>query len=329
MREINNMTVRQIEMAIKFIKDNFEVDLASQLSLERVTAPIMLHAGTGYNDNLNGFERPVEFSVRCMENSKIEIVQSLAKWKRRALGKLEFHDGEGLYTDMNAIRPDENVDELHSVYVDQWDWEKIINENNRNTDTLKDAVGRIYVSIRNTESKISKVYPHIKPILPPAIEFITAQELEDSYPGLPPKQREAEITRKYGAVFIIGIGGKLRSGVRHDGRSPDYDDWDLNGDLLLWYPPLNCAMEISSMGIRVGPKKLEDQLCEAGCRERLKLQYHRELLTGKLPYTIGGGIGQSRLCMFLLRALHIGQVQASVWPEEYIESLRMSGIELL
>jgi aspartate--ammonia ligase len=324
-----DLSVKNTETAIKEIKDFFEVSLASELNLTRVSAPLFVRPETGMNDDLSGVERPVSFEVKSIGGAKVEIVHSLAKWKRVALGKYGFKVGEGLYTDMNAIRRDEDVDNLHSIYVDQWDWEAMISKENRNEETLKDIVKKIYNVLKKTEEHIFKTYPHISKTLPEDIFFITAQELEDMYPKLSPKEREEAICRNKKAVFIMKIGGLLKSGTRHDGRAPDYDDWTLNGDLLLWYPLLETALEISSMGIRVDEDSLMHQLKEAGCEERAKLKYHRDLLERKLPYTVGGGIGQSRLCMYFLKKAHIGEVQASVWPDSMVDACESANIYLL
>lgn len=319
----------QTEKAIKTIKDHFEHSLAEALNLTRVSAPILLKAGKGINDDLNGVERMVSFEGLDIKDSPIEIVQSLAKWKRVALKRYGFSTGEGLYTDMNAIRRDEVLDNLHSLYVDQWDWEKIITKKQRTVKTLKLEVQKIYQAIQSTESYLHKIYPSLEPILPNEIHFVTTQELEDRFPDLTPKQREDEIAREYGAVFLMQIGGRLRSGQKHDGRSPDYDDWTLNGDILFWYPVLERSVEISSMGIRVDEKALIKQLKLAKVEHRKQLDYHQSILNGELPYTIGGGIGQSRLCLFLLKKAHIGEVQVSVWNEEIIEDCLKSNIPLL
>ncbi len=322
------LDVRQTEVAIKKVKDFFERDLAIQLNLTRVSAPLFVKRGSGLNDTLNGVERPVDFDVKGIDGD-VEIVQSLAKWKRYALSLYGFEVGEGLYTDMNAIRRDEDTDNIHSVFVDQWDWEKVITHEERTVDTLKRAVKNIYNSIKHTERYIAEDYSFAHKLLPEKIFFITSQELEDMYPTLTPKQREYEITREKGAVFIMQIGGALRSGKPHDGRAPDYDDWELNGDILVYYPVLDIALELSSMGVRVDEKSLMRQLEIRGCTERAELPFHRDLLDGKLPYTIGGGIGQSRLCMFFLRKAHVGEVQSSVWSPEMMRECREHGIQLL
>lgn len=325
----SSLSVRETEKAIKKLKDYFENTLAEELKLSRVSAPLFVKSETGLNDNLNGVERAVSFDVHGIGGKTVEIVHSLAKWKRMALKQYDFSIGEGLYTDMNAIRRDEELDNLHSVYVDQWDWEKVITKEQRNIYTLKEIVRKIYIVFKKTENYIMGLYPVIKPILPDNITFISTQELEDRFPNLTPKEREDAIAKENGAVFILGIGGKLRSGERHDGRSPDYDDWSLNGDIIFWYPVLERSFELSSMGIRVDEQTLLNQLQIAGCEERKELDFHRKLLKGELPYTVGGGIGQSRLCMFFLRKAHIGEVQSSVWSEEMIEYCENANIHLL
>ena len=283
---------------------------------------------SGLNDNLTGVERPVRFDVR-ETGAEYEIVHSLAKWKRYALGRYGFAPGQGLYTDMNAIRRDEDTDNLHSIYVDQWDWEKVISPAERNQETLRCAVENIYRVMRSTETYVAAKYPMLRPILPPDIFFVTAQELEDQYPDLTPHQREETVCREHGAVFIQGIGGRLRSGKPHDGRAPDYDDWSLNGDIMVDYPLLGSCVELSSMGVRVDAGTLRAQLLERGCADRAQLPFQKALLDGELPQTIGGGIGQSRLCMFFLRKAHIGEVQSSVWPQDTLRLCAESGIPLL
>ena len=322
------LNIRQTEVAIKKVKDFFEKDLAIQLNLTRVSAPLFVKTSSGLNDTLNGIERPVSFDIKG-EPDEVEIVQSLAKWKRHALAHYGFERGEGLYTDMNAIRRDEDTDNLHSVYVDQWDWEVTINHEDRNIETLKSFVNRIYASLKHTERYIAHEYEFATRFLPENITFITSQELEDKYPDLTPKQREYAITKEYGAVFIMQIGGKLRSGKIHDGRAPDYDDWKLNGDIMVYYPVLDIALELSSMGIRVDETSLISQLKERDCPERADLPFQKALLEKKLPYTIGGGIGQSRMCMFFLHKAHVGEVQSSVWNEEDIKICLENGINLL
>ena len=319
---------RDTEIAIKLVKDFFETELARALNLTRVSAPIMVFPESGLNDNLNGVERPVSFDV--LETGRtVEIVHSLAKWKRLALKNYGFQEGEGLYTDMNAIRRDEVTDNIHSIFVDQWDWERILGPDERNVETLKHIVRQIYLTLRKTEGFVCANYPFIKPELPDEITFVTSQELEDAYPELSPKEREYRAARKYGAVFLMGIGGKLRSGEIHDGRAPDYDDWNLNGDIFLYDPLLDIALEVSSMGIRVNPESLRRQLKERGCEERAELPFQKALLNGELPQTIGGGIGQSRMCVYLLRKAHVGEVQASIWPDDVAEACRKANIHLL
>ncbi len=316
------------QTAIGLIKRMFEDRLAAALNLKRVTAPLFLDPSTGLNDNLNGVERPVGFDIA---NSAMtaEVVQSLAKWKRMALGKYGFKAGEGIYTDMNAIRRDEILDNIHSVYTDQWDWEKVILRSDRNFDYLKSVVRSIVSAVADTNEALKAVFPVLTTFINPVCTFITSQELEDMYPGLTVKQRENEITRKHGSVFIMQIGGKLKSGKIHDGRAPDYDDWNLNGDIFFWDELLGIALEISSMGIRVDEKSLDLQLTAAGADDRRNLDFHKKLLAGELPLTIGGGIGQSRLCMLLLEKAHIGEVQVSVWDEETVGACSGTKISLL
>ncbi len=323
-----NLNIRQTEVAIKKVKDFFERDLAIQLNLTRVSAPLFVDAASGLNDNLNGVERPVAFDIKGIEGNN-EIVQSLAKWKRMALDEYGFLPGEGLYTDMNAIRRDEDTDNIHSVFVDQWDWEKVITAEQRCFDTLKRAVKQIYTSLLHTEIYIAYDYPFLGRLLPEKITFVTSQELEDEYPDLTPKEREYAVAKKYGAVFLMQIGGKLKSGNKHDGRAPDYDDWSLNGDILVYYPVLDIALELSSMGIRVDAETLKHQLEISGCEDRAALPFHKALLENKLPLTMGGGIGQSRMCMFFLRKAHIGEVQSSRWTTEDIKTCKENGINLL
>ena len=305
----------ETELAIKQVKDAFEKNLAQALDLTRVSAPLFVPAGSGINDDLNGVERPVSFDVKAT-GSTVEIVHSLAKWKRYALKKYGFPVHRGLYCDMNAIRRDEELDELHSVYVDQWDWEKVIAREDRTPAFLEATVRTIYAVMRQTAQGICDAFPALENYFPEKICFVTTQELEDAHPGLTPKAREREAVRKYGAVFLKNIGGKLRSGSKHDGRAPDYDDWNLNGDILVYYPPLDCAFELSSMGIRVDETSLIAQLEAEDCTDRLNLPFHRALAAGELPLTMGGGIGQSRLCMIMLNKVHIGEVQVSVWDEK-------------
>ena len=326
---ISYLDLRQTEIAIKLVKDHFQQKLAQALNLTRVSAPLFVKPETGLNDDLNGIERPVSFGIKEQDDATVEVVHSLAKWKRHALGRYGFLCGEGLYTDMNAIRRDEDTDNIHSIYVDQWDWEKIIRKDERNQETLKATVKAIYQVLQDTEQFISEKFGFIHCFLPEDITFSTTQELEDRWPEQTPKEREYKIAKERGAVFITQIGGTLKSGDKHDGRAPDYDDWSLNGDIILYYPVLDIALEISSMGIRVDETVLLDQLKKAGCEERAKLPFQKELLEGKLPYTIGGGIGQSRLCMFFLRKAHIGEVQSSVWTEETLNYCARMGVELL
>ena len=316
------------QKAIGLLKRLFEDDLGGSLNLRRVSAPLFVEASTGLNDDLNGVERPVSFDVPDAGRDA-QVVHSLAKWKRMALHRYQFSVGEGLYTDMNAIRRDETLDNLHSVYVDQWDWEKVIGGADRNDDFLRDTVRRIVGAIADTKDHITSLYPALDAKINREVFFITGEELRLMYPRLTPKQREREITRKYGTAFIMRIGGKLGDGTRHDGRAPDYDDWEHNGDLLVWHGVLDDAMEISSMGIRVDAASLRAQLAESGATDREKYFYHRAVLNNVLPLTIGGGIGQSRLCMLLLEKLHIGEVQASIWSDETIAECKRAGIELL
>ena len=317
----------EAQVAIKFIKDTFERKLAETLNLTRVSAPLMVPSDTGVNDMLNGYERPVEFEVK-ETHKNLQIIQSLAKWKRIALKKYGFEPHAGLYTDMNAIRRDEDTDNIHSIYVDQWDWEKIIRKEDRTMDFLKKTVEDIYKVFKITEEALINAYPEkkLERTLPEKISFITSQELENLYPEKSPKERENIIAKEKGAIFISQIGKKLKSGVSHDGRSPDYDDWELNGDILLWYAPLNIALELSSMGIRVDKNSLEKQLKEAGAENRRELLYHKMLLNDELPLTIGGGLGQSRICMYFMKAAHIGEVQSSVWPYSSLFSLLMPDV---
>ena len=322
------LTAEETQVAIKFIKDKFQHNLARRLNLKRVTAPVFVRADSGLNDDLNGVERKVSFTARGI-SGQLEVVQSLAKWKRVALAKYKFRLGEGLYTDMNAIRPDEKPDRTHSVFVDQWDWEKVIDVKDRNTDYLKKTVKSIVAALDQTAKQVVKAFPTVDISVTKDVYFVTSQELEDMYPSLTPAQREQEITRQHKTVFVMQIGGLLKSGAKHDDRAPDYDDWKLNGDLLVWNDVLGEAMELSSMGIRVDADSLVYQLIAKGCDEKLKLPYHSDLVSGKLPYTIGGGIGQSRLCMFLLKKRHIGEVQVSVWPDDQLELCAEENITLL
>lgn len=323
----SHLDVRSTQFAIKKVKDFFERDLAIQLNLTRVTAPIFVETASGLNDNLNGVERPVNFSIK--DEGSYEIVHSLAKWKRMALGEYAFHVGEGLYTDMTAIRRDEDTDNIHSIYVDQWDWEKIITKADRKKEVLHETVRCIYAALRHTENYIANEYNFIGRLLPENITFITSEELLSKYPGKTAKEREYLAVKEYGAIFLEEIGGKLSNGEVHDGRAPDYDDWSLNGDIIVYYPVLDIALELSSMGIRVDEDSLKDQLDKAGCPERAELPFHKALLEGKLPYTIGGGIGQSRMCMFFLRKAHIGEVQCSYWLKEARNICKDNGIDLL
>lgn len=322
-------TIKETEIAIKEVKDYFEVALADALNLTRVSAPLFVKPQSGLNDNLNGVERPVSFGIREQNDAEVEIVHSLAKWKRLALKKYGFEKGEGLYTDMTAIRRDEETDNIHSIYVDQWDWERIIGREERNMETLKEAVFRIYMAIKQTEYYMCGKYHYMDPFLPNEITFITTQQLEDRYPDKTPKERENLITKEKGAVFLCKIGGTLDSGKPHDGRAPDYDDWELNGDILVYYPVLDISLELSSMGIRVDEESLARQLKIAGCEDRANLPFQKDVLEGKLPYTIGGGIGQSRICMFFLQRAHIGEVQSSIWPDEILEIAKEHGVNLL
>lgn len=324
----SSIDLRETQVAIKATKDCFQDNLAKELNLTRVSAPLFVDPKSGLNDDLNGSERAVSFDVK-ETGCTLQIVHSLAKWKRYALKEYGFNRGEGLYTDMNAIRRDEDTDNIHSIYVDQWDWERVIDKTERTEETLKDIVKKIFSVFKTTEKFINSKYPEIKPRLPEEITFITTQELEDMYPDMTAKEREREISKRYGAVFIMQIGGVLKSGERHDGRAPDYDDWELNGDIVFYDDLLDIGFEVSSMGIRVSEESMRRQLKIANCEERAKLPFHKDLLEGKLPYTIGGGIGQSRICMYLLRKAHIGEVQASAWPLEMREECSANGIELL
>lgn len=323
----SSLGVKDTEIAIKKLKDFFERELASALNLTRVSAPLFVDSQSGLNDDLNGVERPVSFDV--FSGAKLEIVHSLAKWKRMALKEYGFSVGEGLYTDMIAIRRDEETDNIHSMYVDQWDWEKIITKEQRNEQTLKSIVESIFSALKATENYICDEYPCIDKILPEKIAFVTTQELEDKYPDLDGKGREKAIAKECGAVFIMQIGGALKSGKVHDGRAPDYDDWTLNGDILVYYPVLDIALELSSMGIRVDEEALERQLKIRGCEERRTLSFHKALLEKKLPYTVGGGIGQSRMCMYFLRKAHIGEVHSSYWDEQTVNLFKENGVNLL
>ena len=325
----SELNLYDTQEAIKTIKDFFQQALSEQLTLLRVTAPLFVTPESGLNDNLNGIERPVDFDIKEQDGKKAEIVQSLAKWKRYALKKYGFHPGEGLYTDMNAIRRDEVADNVHSIFVDQWDWEKIILKEQRNKDTLKEVVRKVYKAIKKTEKYMSIRYDYIEEILPKEIFFITSEELAEMYPGYTSKEREDKIAKLKGAVFIMSIGHEMSNGERHDGRAPDYDDWNLNGDIIVWYPLLNRSLELSSMGIRVDKETLLNQLEISGCQDRAELPFQQAVINGQLPYTIGGGIGQSRLCMFYLRKAHIGEVQCSIWPDDMREEAEYRGIKLL
>jgi len=332
------LDLHETERAIRHVKDFFQTNLAFELNLMRVTSPLFVRAGTGINDDLNGVERPVSFAIKDMGNLEVEIVQSLAKWKRMMLADYGFHHGEGLYADMNAIRPDEQLDNTHSIYVDQWDWERVISPEERTLEYLKCIVRKIYDVVRRTEKYICFEYNAITPLLPEEITFIHSEELEARYPDLSPKARETAACREHGAIFLIGIGGALKNGKPHDNRAPDYDDWStptekglkgLNGDILVYCPLFECALELSSMGIRVDRKALLRQLEITGDLDRKALYYHSRLLQGELPLSIGGGIGQSRLCMFYLRKAHIGEIQTGIWSDEVIEKCRENNIILL
>ncbi len=334
---VAKLVPEMMEQAIFNIKEDFQECLAQNLNLRRVTAPLFVRSGTGINDDLNGVERAVKFPIKDMGDVNAEVVHSLAKWKRMKLASYKIPVGYGIYTDMNAIRADEELDNLHSLYVDQWDWERTIEAKDRNLDFLCNIVEDVYECLREVERNVYDDYPHIRPILPEKISFIQAEDLLQDYPNLSPKERENEFARKFGAVFVIGIGRKLSNGEKHDGRAPDYDDWStetdpgyygLNGDILVWNPVLKQAFELSSMGIRVDKRALLQQLKLEGCEERRELVFHKALLNDELPLSIGGGIGQSRLCMFLLRCAHIGEVQASIWPEEMIANCAAKGIKL-
>ncbi len=314
--------------AIEYIRKTFQSEFSAALNLKRVSAPLFVTESSGLNDNLNGYERPVSFDIPSV-NSSAQIVHSLAKWKRLALKRYRFSVGEGLYTDMNAIRRDEDLDNLHSIYVDQWDWEKIITEENRTIDYLKLLVTSIVEAIYNTNNRLKVHFPQLHTDISKKVSFVTTQELEDMYPELEPKERENVYVKEHRTTFIMQIGKVLRSGKKHDGRAPDYDDWDLNGDIMFWDDTLNCALEISSMGIRVNPESLDKQLTLSGCNDRRELEFHKMLLSGNLPLTVGGGIGQSRLCMLLMGCAHIGEVQSSIWDEETIRICKESGITLL
>ena len=322
-------SVEATEKAIKCVKDMFQENLSAQLALLRVTAPMVVLSGTGINDDLNGVERPVSFPIKSMGERRAEVVHSLAKWKRMKLAEMQVPVGRGIYTDMNALRPDEDLDNLHSLYVDQWDWEKVIRREDRNREFLKKVVRRIYEAVKVTENKLYVEFPQLGLQLPEEIQFIDSEELLQRYPDLDAKQREARIAKEAGAVFIMGIGGKLSDGKPHDLRAADYDDWSLNGDIVIWNEVLQGAFELSSMGIRVDENSLRSQLREKGEEYKEGLEFHSKLLSGQLPYTIGGGIGQSRLCMLLLKKAHIGEVQASLWPQDMIDECKRHNINLL
>ncbi len=332
------LDMRQTEQGIKLIKEFFQQNLSAELRLRRVTAPLFVEQGTGINDDLNGVERPVSFPIKDLDGRSAEIVHSLAKWKRLTLANYQVADGYGIYTDMNAIRADEELDNLHSLYVDQWDWERVINEGNRNVDFLKRVVRKIYGALLRTEYLVCEAFPQITPLLPEDITFFHSEELLQRYPNLTSKQREDAVCKEFGAVFVIGIGGELSDGKIHDGRSPDYDDWStpnedgfcgLNGDLLVWNPILENSLELSSMGIRVDKEALLRQLKLRNAEERTGLYFHKRLINEELPLSIGGGIGQSRLCMYFLRKAHIGEIQASIWSEEMYREAAENGIPLI
>lgn len=323
------LSVKDTEAAIRYIRETFQDEFGKEMGLQRMSAPMMVEKSTGLNDNLNGVESPVSFKMKDVPGETMEIVHSLAKWKRMALHRYGFKMHEGLYTNMNAIRKDEDLDNFHSIYVDQWDWEKIIAKEERNTDTLKTTVRRIFKVIKHMEDEAWYKYPEAVHHLPDDIKFVTTQELEDRWPDKTPKEREDAICKEDGAVFLMQIGGPMKSGKRHDGRAPDYDDWKLNGDILFWYESLNCSLEISSMGIRVDETAMKAQLKAADAEDRVNLPFHKKLLAGELPYTIGGGIGQSRLCMLLLGKAHVGEVQASVWPQAMLDQCDAANIHLL
>ena len=332
------LDLKQTEQAILLVKDTFQQNLSSELRLQRVTAPLFVLKGTGVNDDLSGVERKVTFEIKDMNDAEAEVVNSLAKWKRMALADYDIKYGYGIYTDMNAIRPDEDLDNLHSLYVDQWDWERVIKKEERSLDFLKFIVRKLYEVIKRTEFVIYEYYSHIKPVLPDEITFIHSEELQAEYPKLTPRERETEAVKKYGAIFVIGIGAELADGIPHDGRAPDYDDWitptsdgykGLNGDIILCNPVLKNAFEISSMGIRVDKESLIKQLEITGATERKNLMFHKRLLSGELPLCVGGGLGQSRICMFYLRKAHIGEIQSGIWPQEMIEECKKNNIILV
>ncbi len=325
----SGLNLYDTQVAIKMVKDFFQSLLAERLHLLRVSAPLMVDPKSGLNDNLNGVERPVAFDIKYQDGREAEIVHSLAKWKRFALKKYGFSVGEGLYTDMSAIRRDEEADNIHSIYVDQWDWEKIIHRDARNLETLKDTVRTVYKVLRKTEKYMSIHYDYIEEILPHDIFFVTTAELEEMFPNNTPKEREYYIAKAKGAVCVMQIGGALGNGKPHDGRAPDYDDWALNADIIVYYPVLDIALELSSMGIRVDRAALLSQLEASGCMDRAGLPFHQAVINEEVPYTIGGGIGQSRICMFFLRKAHIGEVQCSLWPDEIMEEAAKKGLQLL
>ena len=325
----SELNLHDTQIAIKTVKDFFQSLIAERLHLARVSAPLFVDPESGLNDNLNGVERPVTFDIKEQNGREAEVVQSLAKWKRYALKKYGFSYGEGLYTDMNAIRRDETTDNIHSIFVDQWDWEKIIKKEERNLNTLKDVVKTVYKCLRKTEKYMAIQYDYIEEILPHDIFFITTQELADMFPDNTPKEREYYIAKAKGAVCIMKIGDTLENGEPHDGRAPDYDDWSLNADIIVYYPVLDIALELSSMGIRVDRDALLYQLQKSGCENRMNLPFQQAILNEELPYTIGGGIGQSRICMFFLRKAHIGEVQSSLWPEEMVALCEEHGVQLL
>jgi len=333
-----NSHILETEVAISFVKERFSMHLCKKLDLVKVSSPIAVLDGTGINDELNGVERPVSFPIKALGGQQAQVVHSLAKWKRIRLMDLGVENEKGIVTDMRALRPDEDYTHVHSVYVDQWDWEKCMSESNRTLDYLKDTVNSIYEAMKITEQEVYETYAHILPVLPPKITFIHSQELLDRYPLLTSKERERAAAIEYGAVFIIGIGNELSKGEPHDGRAPDYDDWStpnedgyygLNGDIIVWHPVLDCALELSSMGIRVNQKSLMHQLSVKKCIEKSELQFHKMLLSGLLPQSIGGGIGQSRMCMFLLKKRHIGEVQVGIWSEQERNKMTEVGVELL
>lgn len=324
------LSIRETQEAIRYIRETFQDEFGKEMGLNRVSAPMYVEKSSGINDNLNGYEKPVSFTMKDIPGETIEVVHSLAKWKRMALKKYGFGLHEGLYTNMNAIRKDEDLDNFHSSYVDQWDWEKVISKDERNEKTLKETVELIFKVVKHMEHEVWYKFPNAVYHLPDKIHFITSQELEDKYPELEDaKDRENAICKELGCVFVMQIGDVLKSGKRHDGRAPDYDDWKLNGDILFWYEPLQCALELSSMGIRVDEDSMVEQLKKTGYEDRLKLQYHKMILNKELPYTIGGGIGQSRLCMLLLSKAHVGEVQTSIWPDEMLKKCEENDIHIL